>query len=144
MCFSYIHWSLWYAGCELIILLVSSCDVQLWDVYACEWFIFCENATYDPLLWVECITCSNCAHMTISCLICAWVWCSFHLGSMTHLSSWMFSLHATLWRSLSFICLKGTHVPCLIVNHEIGIWEAYASKNIRSCHMCFKIPYLGC
>jgi hypothetical protein len=28
--------------------------------------------------------------------------CSFHLGSKIHLSSWMFSLHATLWRSLSF------------------------------------------
>jgi hypothetical protein len=28
--------------------------------------------------------------------------CSIHLGSKIHLPSWMFSLHATLWRSLSF------------------------------------------
>jgi hypothetical protein len=29
--------------------------------------------------------------------------CSFHLGSKIHLSSWMFSLYSTLWRSLSFV-----------------------------------------
>jgi hypothetical protein len=32
--------------------------------------------------------------------------CSFHLGSKIHLSSRMFSLHATLWRSLNFFLLK--------------------------------------
>jgi hypothetical protein len=46
-----------------------------------------ENAIYDPLLCVECLSWSNCAHMPISCLICAWVSFSFHLGAKTHLSS---------------------------------------------------------
>jgi hypothetical protein len=38
----------------------------------CVWMAyFCENAMHDPLLWVECIPCSFCAQMAISCLICA-------------------------------------------------------------------------
>jgi hypothetical protein len=28
--------------------------------------------------------------------------CSFHMGSKTYVSSWMFRLQATSWRSLSF------------------------------------------
>jgi hypothetical protein len=107
ICFSYILWSPWYAGYELMMLLVMlmRCiamllvavgSLYLWIAY------YYKNAIYDPLLWVECLSCSNYALMAISSLICAWEPCSFHLESKTHLSSWMFSLHATLLRSLSF------------------------------------------
>jgi hypothetical protein len=55
--------------------------------------------------------------------------CSFHLGSKIHLSSWMLSLYATLWRSLSFF-LPQRHFMyhAQFVNHENGMWDAYAWK----------------
>jgi hypothetical protein len=60
--------------------------------------------------------------------------CSFHLGSKIHLSSWMFSVHATLWRSLSFFQPQRHFMyHAQIVNHETGMWNAYASK------MCFHV-----
>jgi hypothetical protein len=60
--------------------------------------------------------------------------CSFHLGSRIQLSSWMCSLHATLWRSLSFF-LPQRHFMyhAYFVNHENGTWDAYARK------MCFYV-----
>jgi hypothetical protein len=111
-------------------LVIYSCALGSFGIYMHVDGLFCANAIYDPLLWVECLSCSNCAHMAISCLICAWVSCSFHLGSNTYLSSWMFSLHVTLWRSLSFFMYHAQ-----FVNHEIGMWDAYSWK------ICFYVKY---
>jgi hypothetical protein len=70
--------------------------------------------------------------------------CSFHLGSKIHLSSWMFSLHATLWRSLSFFFPeKALHVPCLTCNSWKWYVKCLCLKNVPPCHKCFKFLILG-
>jgi hypothetical protein len=45
--------------------------VALGYIYACGWLLFVK-ILYDPLLRVECLSCSNWVLMAISCLICAW------------------------------------------------------------------------
>jgi hypothetical protein len=40
--------------------------------YICLWTAFFKKMLYDPLLWVECLSCSFWVLMAISCLICAW------------------------------------------------------------------------
>jgi hypothetical protein len=51
--------------CIAMLLIALGC-ICLWMAY------FCKNTIHDPHLWVESLSCSNCALMTISCLICAW------------------------------------------------------------------------
>jgi hypothetical protein len=60
--------------------------------------------------------------------------CSFIWDQRSILSSWIFSLHATLWRSLSFF-LPQRHFMyhVYLVNHENGMWDASAWK------MCFHV-----
>ena len=38
---------------------------------------------------------------------------------------------------------KALHVPCLILNHEIGTLRCLCLKNMLPCHMCFKFLIFG-
>jgi hypothetical protein len=74
---------------------------------------FCESAIYDPLLIVECLSCSNCAHMAISSLICAWESCSLHLGSKTHFV--IMNVHPMCYLVVEpklLFAANALHVPC--------------------------------
>jgi hypothetical protein len=63
--------------------------------------------------------------------------CSFHLGSKIQLSSWMFGLHATLWRSLSlFLVAKALQVPCLFCKSWTWYVRCLCLKNLLLCHKC--------
>jgi hypothetical protein len=44
---------------------------RLGDIYACGRLYFVKML-YDPLLWVECLSCSFWVLMAISYLICVW------------------------------------------------------------------------
>jgi hypothetical protein len=95
---------------------------------------------YESLLWVECLSCSFWVLMVLLLNLFLKP-CSFHLGSKIHLSSWMFSLHATLWRSLSFFCHKGT--SCTMLNSWKWYVRCLCLKILFPCHKCFKFLILG-
>jgi hypothetical protein len=70
--------------------------VQAYFLWKC--YIWSSLVSWMPFMLKLC----RYGYILHSCLICACVSCSFHLGSKIHLSSWMFSLPVTLWRNLSF------------------------------------------
>jgi hypothetical protein len=61
-----------------------------------KWYIWSSLVSWMPLMF------KLCTYGYFLLNLCLGTMFFFHLGSKTHLSSWMFSLHATLWRSLSF------------------------------------------
>jgi hypothetical protein len=70
--------------------------------YICLWMpSFCKNAIWSSLVGRMPFMLILGAYGYILLNLCLEP-CSFHLGSKIHLSSWMFSLYSTLWRSLSF------------------------------------------
>jgi hypothetical protein len=57
-----------------LLVMLKRCIAMLlvaWDIYACGCLLF-EKILYDPLLHIECLSCSFWVLMAISCLICAW------------------------------------------------------------------------
>jgi hypothetical protein len=70
--------------------------------HICLWMaFFCKNAIWSSLVsrMPLMFKLGACGYIFLNLCLEP---CSFHLGSKIHLSSWMLSLHATLWRSLSF------------------------------------------
>jgi hypothetical protein len=113
-------------------------------IYICLWMaFFCKTAIWSSLM----------ARMPFMFILGPYGYillnlclepCSFHFGSKIHLSSWMFSLHATLWRSLSFF-LPQRHFmyhSCICKS-----WKWYVRclslKNVLPCLKCFKFLILG-
>jgi hypothetical protein len=116
MCFSHMLWSPWYAKYEFMTLLVMlmRCIAMLLVAlgYICLWMaFFLYKMLYDPLLWVECLSCSNWVLMAISCLICAWNHVLFiwdqrsicHHGCLAYM----------LPKPKLLFAAKALHVPCL-------------------------------
>jgi hypothetical protein len=131
-------WSPWFARYEVMTLLVMlmRCIAMLLVAlgYIYLWMaLFCRNAIWSSLVSRMPLMLNLGAYGYILLNLCLEP-CSFHLGSKIHLSSWMFSLHATLWRSLSFF-LPQRHFMyhAQSVNHENGMWDAYAWK------ICFHV-----
>jgi hypothetical protein len=147
MCFSHMLWSPWYAGYEVMTLLVMLMRCIAVPFVAlgciCLWMaFFCKNDIWSSLVsWMP-LMFKLCTYGYILLNLCLEP-CSFHLGSKTHFSSWMFSLHATLWRSLSFFCCKGT--SCTMLNCKS--WNRYMKclcfNNMLPCWICFKFLILG-
>jgi hypothetical protein len=79
----------------IVVLLVALECICLWMAFFCKNVIWSSLVSRMPLIF------KLCAYGYILLNLCLEP-CSFHLGSKTHFSSWMFSLHATLWRSLCF------------------------------------------
>jgi hypothetical protein len=104
MCFSYMRWLPWYAGYEVMTLLVMlmRCIATLLVAlrYICLWMaFFCKNAIWSSLVSRMPLMFNLGPYDYILLNLCLEP-CSFHLGSKILLSSWMFSLHAILWRSV--------------------------------------------
>jgi hypothetical protein len=55
----------------MLIRCIAMLLVALGYIYTCGCLLFIKML-YDPLLWVECLSCSFWVLMAISCLICAW------------------------------------------------------------------------
>jgi hypothetical protein len=95
-----------YARFEVMTLLVllMRCIAMLLIAlgYICLWMAsFCKNAIWSSLVSRMPLIFKLGAYVYIFLNLCLEP-CSFCLGSKTHLSSWIFSIHAILWRSLSF------------------------------------------
>jgi hypothetical protein len=87
-----------------LLVMLMRCIVMLMVAlgYICLWMaFFCKNAIYSSLVSIMSLMFILGVYGYILLKLCLEP-CSFHLGSKIHLSSGMFSLHATLWRSLSF------------------------------------------
>jgi hypothetical protein len=112
-------------------------------IYACGWLSFCKNAIWSPLVSRMPLMFKLGAYGYILLNLCLEP-CSFHLVSKIHLSPWMFRLHATLWRSLSFFfAAKALHVPCLICKSWKWYVRCRCLKILLPCHKCFKFLILG-
>jgi hypothetical protein len=75
ICHRYVLLS--YARYEVMTLLVMlrilySYALSSFGIYMLVNGFLLYKMLYDPLLWVECFSCSNWVLMAISCLICAW------------------------------------------------------------------------
>jgi hypothetical protein len=137
----------------VLLLYIDHCDmldVRLWSclwalrMYSFALSIFEDICMWNGIfLWKMLNVILSSAQMAISCLICAWISWSFYLGLKTHLSLWMFSLHVTLWRSLSFFFHKGT--SCTMLNLKSWNWymRCLCLKNMLLCYMCCKFFILG-
>jgi hypothetical protein len=148
MCFSHMLCSPWYARYEvttLLMMLIRCIDMILVAMgYIRLWTAsFCENAIWSSLV----------SRMPLMFKLGAYSYillnsflepCSFHLGSKIHLSSWMFSLHATLWRSLSFFLPQRHFMYCLTCKSWILYVRCLCLKKIvLPCLKCFKFLISG-
>jgi hypothetical protein len=80
---------------RIIVLLVALGCICLWMAFFCKNSIWSSLVSWMPVMFKLCTYCYILLNLCLEP-------CSFDLGSKTHLWSWMFSLHATLWRSLIF------------------------------------------
>jgi hypothetical protein len=143
MCFSHMLWSPWYARYEVMTLLVMLmiCIVVLLVSLGCIclWMaIFCKNAIWSSLVsWMP-LMFKLCTYGYILLNLCLEP-CSFYLRSKIHFSSWMFSLHATLWRSLSFI-LPQRHLMLKdrIGDQRGGEWMGADKNSSQELSLCPK------
>jgi hypothetical protein len=106
MCFSHMLLSPWYSRYEVMTFLVMlmRCIAMLLVAFGCIclWMAsFCKNSIWSSLVCRMPLMFKLGAYGYILLNLCLEP-CSFYLGSKIHLSSWMFSVHASLWRSLSF------------------------------------------
>jgi hypothetical protein len=138
MWFSHMLWSPWYARYEVMTFLVMLMRCIAMHLVAlgciCLWMaFFCKNAIWSFLMSRMPLMFKLSAYGYIMLNLCLEP-CSFHFGSRIHLSSWMFSVNATLWRNLSFF-LPQMHFMyhASFVNHEFGMWDSYAWK------ICFHV-----
>jgi hypothetical protein len=142
-----MRWSPWYSRYEAMTLLVmlmrciAALLVALGYIYMLVNGLLCKNAIRSSLVTRMPLEFKLGAYGYILVNLCMEP-CFVYLGSNIRLSSWMFSLHATLWSSLSFFCRKGT--SCTILTCKSWIWYVgcLCLKNMFSYHKCFKFLIL--
>jgi hypothetical protein len=103
--------------------------------YICFWMAsFCKNAIWSSLVSRMPLIFKLGVYGYILLNLCLEP-CSFCQGSNIHLSSWMFSLHATLWRSLSFF-FPQRH----FMYHAWSLWVICCLWTVWSClgHMLMR------
>jgi hypothetical protein len=97
---------------------------------------------YDPLLWVECLSCLNWFLLAICCLIYAWnhVLFIWDQRSICHPECLAY-MHLMEKPKLLFAA-KSLHVPCLICKSWKWYVRCLCLKNVLPCHKYFKFLIL--